>query len=192
MKNLLYPLILLLSMGAHAAAVTVGEPLKQLTIDSHGELLLKGEDIHYRPWQVDDMKGRVVLVQYMAARMGVKDLYKPLNDAIEAADPGKEKFTVTAIVNLDDALWGTSGLANSEMKDNKRRYPTSVIVADKKGAGRKAWQLQEKTGALILVDENGTVQYFKQGGLTEQETAQLVEQILANVARLDTSVSASH
>ncbi len=182
---------LLLSLSVQATTISVGQPLPPLQIQNHGELLLEGDEVSYRPWQSEQTRGRITLVQHLAARLSVKDLYKPLNDALEAAAPSPDKFIVTAIVNLDDALWGTSGMAFSEMKDNKRKHPTASIIADKDGAGLAAWKLQEKGGALILLDAEGRVIYFKQGALTEAETEQLVTEIVSRVEASSSAVASS-
>jgi hypothetical protein len=88
----------------------------------------------------------------------------------------------TTILNMDEAMWGTSGFVISELESNKKKYPTAVLVADEKGAGLKTWQLDEDSAAIIVTDTRGTVLYFKQGAMSAAEvdsTIELIKQQLA-------------
>lgn len=88
-----------------------------------------------------------------------------------------EKVLVAVIINLDDALWGTTGLVQGEMKSTKKKHPQSNIVADKKGVARKAWDLKEQSAAMAILDTDGTVLFFKEGKPTEQETKAIIGMI---------------
>jgi len=162
----------LLSTSLRAANIGVGEPVPSVIVNDRGEIYLQtdGNDA-YRPWQSDSTRGRIVILQHMAARLSSKSIMQNFNDAMEKRAYAPEKVLVTVVVNLDDALWGTTGLVQSELKGNKKKHPQSNIVADKKGVARKAWDLKEQNAAMAVLDANGTVLFFKEGKPTEQETS---------------------
>ena len=67
---------------------------------------------------------------------------------------------MTTIINLDAALWGTTGFVVSEIKENKRKHPGSTLVLDEEGPGAVQWQLGEKGAGLAILDDQGIVRYF--------------------------------
>ena len=86
MKQLFLSAALLLSsLPSLAATIVVGKPLPAVTITERGELILKGDDIEYKPWHSSSLKGRVHVFQYMAARMSTRAVNEPFTDAIHAA-----------------------------------------------------------------------------------------------------------
>lgn len=186
MMKLKYKLLIsfccvLIAGFSHAAAIKVGEPLSSLAVTDRGEVILKNGEPDYQPWDTASLAGKVSVVQYMAARMSVKDMNKPFTDAIEQAAFPKKVFAMATLVNVDDALWGTSGMINSELKKNKQKYPDSTIVADHQGKGLAQWELQTKSSAITVMDPSGRVVFFKEGALSEQEVSEvmmLIEQML--------------
>ena len=161
-----------------SANISVGEPLPELLIDDRGELVIDGEDFSYTPWQHPGGIGKVHVLQYMAGRMTARSQTQPFTDKLEATLP-EGSFHVTTVINLDDALWGTSGFVVSEVKDSKRKYPASTIVLDEDGNGLETWQLLPKGATIVVLDPLGSVLFLKEGGMTEQEiesTLQLMQQ----------------
>lgn len=100
---------------------------------------------------------------------------------MEAALP-EGSFHVTTVVNLDDALWGTSGFVVGEVKSSKRKYPMSTIVLDEDGHGLQSWQLQEGGANILVLNAGGTVLYIKHGGMSEEEIESTLEMIQLELA----------
>lgn len=167
-----------LSASLQAATISVGNPLPFVTITDRGEILLQadGSDT-YRPWQSDGTRGRIVILQHLAARLSAKSILQAFNDTMEKRAYPHDKVLVAVVVNLDDALWGTSGLVQSELKGNKKKHAQSNIVADKKGVARKVWDLKEQNAAMAILDTEGTVLFFKEGKPTERETTAIINMI---------------
>ena len=94
-------------------------------------------------------------------------------------------YHVTTVINLDDALWGTSGFVVSEVKDSKKKYPASTIVLDENGTGLETWQLQPKGAIIIVLDTLGTVLYLKEGGMSEEEIENTLELMRQQIAGKD-------
>jgi hypothetical protein len=168
----------------------VGEVIPALQIDEPGELILEGKDtITYQPWSTDLLVGKVHIVQYLAGRLGVKDMNKPFTDALDALDYPAESVHTTTIINLDDTLFGTSGLVNSQLKGNKIKYWYSSIVADREGDGARVWQLQRKHSAIILLSPTQEVLFFKDGQLDNTEISQVLGLIEQQIERQQISAA---
>lgn len=162
---------------ASATEITVGEAFPPLNIESRGELVIKGEEVEFTPWSSASMAGNVVYFQYMAGRPSADKMNRHVNNALEESGIEDDNFISTVIVNLDDVTFGASGFAVKEMKKNKKKYPHTHLIADENGAGRISMGLQEESSAIGVIDKQGKVLFFKDGKLTESETAQVIELI---------------
>jgi len=175
---LIFLLCLSLPVFSNDANIAVGKKLTSLSVDNKGEIILNADKISYQAWSTDSMNGKVQVFQYLAARLGIDEINKPFTDALELQTFAADKFAVTTLINVDDALWGTSGLINSELKRNKIKHPTAVMVADQQGLGLKQWGLKKKGAAIAIIDKAGTVLFFKEGALSNEE-------IKANLALIE-------
>ena len=81
---------------------------------------------------------------------------------------------VRVIVNTDDAIPGSGMFVRSSIESNKQLYPWSQFIVDSNGLARKAWQLDEGSSAIVVLDKDGRVQWAKDGALTQQEVQQVV------------------
>lgn len=169
--------LLLFLQASGAAALSPGESLPPLRIETPGELRIEGDRIAFAPWDTGVLSGKLQIVQYLAARKSSQDLNRPFTDRLKASGIPLERYHLTTIVNLDDALFGTRGFVMSELEDNKRRYFRSTIVADEAGAGRTAWGLAEKSSAVLVLDGSGRLLFVREGPMTEEE----IERVLALV-----------
>ena len=108
------------------------------------------------------------VIQYFGATLGDRDVFKPFTDMLEAElEPGS--VHVSTILNLDAAVWGTTGFVVSELKKNKQQHPTATMVLDADGDGVDAWTLGEAGTGLIVIDKQGIVQYFSPGSPDEAD-----------------------
>ncbi|WP_372865086.1 YtfJ family protein [Spongiibacter sp.] len=78
---------------------------------------------------------------------------------------------------MDDSLWGTTSLVINEVVERKRHYPQATFVVDEQAQARRRWGLPEKAAALILLDSESRVHYYRRGALTHQEITRLLETI---------------
>lgn len=163
------------SVSAHN--LMVGQPPKEIRKVVDGEVLLTSEKIIYRPWDSFDLSGKVRIVQHFAARSSAKALNDQLINAITAAHFPQDRYQTTTIVNLDDAIWGTTGFARSKTENGKRTAPHSQVIIDNDGRIKAAWGLQVKTAMTMVLDRKGRIRFVKEGKLTPSE----VEEIIAMV-----------
>ena len=180
--TLLLSTLALPSLCAHSAEVTLGEPMPPLTIPSQGELKLSDDEFSYEPWALPVGLGKPHILQYMAGTLKARGQTQSFNDRLETDIP-HEKIHITTVINMDQILWGSTRFVMSQVKSNKARYPMATIVLDESGLGQRTWALPEKDAAVVLMDPNGSVLWFKEGALSDQdidETIELLRQYVAD------------
>ena len=165
-RGLTAVVLLLFAAATTAQSPQVASPVPPLTIDDRGELLLAGDNFDYAPWSSDRNPQKVHIVQYFGATRSDSKLFEPLTDRLTETF-SRDQYHVTTIINLDAAMWGTSGLVVSEVQGSKREFPDSTMVLDEEGQGVKQWQLGDKGVGLMIVDAKGVVQYFTQQAMDE-------------------------
>lgn len=175
LKTHLIILLVLFNNVTLADGIGLGQPLPQLAIDDRGELVLDNDEFSFQPWELPAAIGKFHVVQYMAGTKGASELNKPFTDRLKEIAVGSYK--VTTVINLDEAMWGTSGFVISELKKNKRRYPRSHMVVDADGIGRELWKFESKSSAIVIVDAAGSVRYLKDGAMSEPEIEQALKLI---------------
>ncbi|MFG1488595.1 YtfJ family protein [Oceanospirillum sp. HFRX-1_2] len=169
---------LLMTLGVSAqAAVTPDATLPTVNVVKGGELVLQSGDIHYTPWQSEQLTGKVYVVQHIAGRSSAKELNAPLIDRIKAAELPKDRYQTVTVVNTDDAIWGTGGIVKGKLESSKEEFPWSMMVLDEEGAARSAWDLQEESSAIIVVDAQNRVRWMKEGALNNQEQQEVMDLI---------------
>lgn len=180
-------------LGAWAVdGITPGQTLPPLAVNDIGELVLHDDELEYSPWKSSDMvAGRVHVIQYMAARLSAKSMNESFTDRLKAAGLSLDHYHVTTIVNVDDAMFGTRGFVMAELESNKRRYFMSTIVADARGEGLRVWSLRPRSSAIIILDPEHRVRFFREGALSEQEIEAALELVREGVAGLAASSVAS-
>lgn len=177
-------LALLLSPGAMASSIQTGQAIPAITIEDKGELVLEENKVVYADWSTDSLMGKVHVLQYMAGRMSASKVNEAFTDALEKLELSRDYQQTTTIINLDDSMFGTSGFVNSELKSNKKKYPFSTIVADKRGTGASAWRLDEASSAIMVLSPDGKVLFFKDGGLSTEEIDSVITLIQAQMQKL--------
>ena len=189
---LLVAMTIMTALSSNAlAAITVGQTLPPITVEQNGELLIKGDKISYANWNTDAMAGKVHVLQYLAGRLAARNLNKPLTDKLAEIDLPLDHYRVTTIINLDDAMFGTSGIVSSEFESNKKKYPRSSMVADKKGLGAEKWDLKPQGSAIFVISAEGKVLFFKDGGLTNEEIDSVIELVKQQIQQLESKQLAS-
>ncbi|MBJ4110790.1 YtfJ family protein, partial [Salmonella enterica subsp. enterica serovar Stanley] len=120
------------------------------------------------------LPGKVRIVQHIAGRTSAKEKNATLIEAIKAANLPHDKYQTTTIVNTDDAIPGSGMFVRSSLESNKKLYPWSQFIVDSNGIARKAWQLDEESSAIAVLDQDGRVQWAKDGALTQDEVQQVI------------------
>jgi YtfJ family uncharacterized protein len=154
--------------AALGEAPTVQSPLPSLSIADRGELKLVDNEFSFTPWGSEQNPGKVHIIQYFGGTKSDSKIFKPFTDLLrETFRVGT--YHVTTIINLDAAMWGTSGLVVAEIKESKRKFPLSTMVLDEDGAGAQKWQLGERGAGLVILDSQGIVRYFTTEAMSAEE-----------------------
>ena len=186
MKHILFALIIIMvSATAWAGSVTLGKPLPRITIAKKGLLVFdyeiknrrmvfkQGSKISYRKWRSSELTGKVTTVYHLAARIGTDEINRPFIEALIKSNlpdklPDSPYRTVT-ILNTSDALWGTADIASYRFEKSQKEFPYALYVNDEEGIAQKAWGLKKDGSAVILLDKDGKVIYFKDGKMSPKD-----------------------
>ncbi|WHP30892.1 YtfJ family protein [Trabulsiella odontotermitis] len=165
---------LLLPLMASAHDFQEGQRVPPVGIADRGELILDKDQFSYKTWNSAQLPGKVRVVQHIAGRTSAKEKNAALIEAIKAAKFPHDRYQTTTIVNTDDAIPGSGMFVRSSLESNKKLYPWSQFIVDSNGAARKAWQLDEESSAIAVLDKDGRVAWAKDGALTQDEVQQVI------------------
>ncbi len=183
--------LLWLGSVAQVQAFEKGAELADVTINKKGELRIDNDRISYAPWGVSDAKAGIPKILFhLPARMSSQAIIDPMTERLEAEDFGEDRVQAITVVNLDDAMWGTSGIVASELEKNKRKHPEATIVADDGSRALKAWGLERKATYFILLDADNRVIHSHEGELAQSDIDQFIALIKSQLDEGDTSASA--
>ena len=115
------------------------------------------------------------VLQHIAGRTSAKEKNATLIEAIKSAKLPHDRYQTTTIVNTDDAIPGSGMFVRSSLESNKKLYPWSQFIVDSNGVARGAWQLDEESSSIAVLDKDGRVQWAKDGALTQQEVQQVMD-----------------
>ncbi|WP_368971088.1 YtfJ family protein [Raoultella planticola] len=174
LRKLLAVSCLLFPLMASAHNFVDGQRVAPVGIADRGELILDNDKFSYKNWNSSQLAGKVRVVQHIAGRTSAKEKNATLIEAIKAAKFPHDRYQTTTIVNTDDAIPGSGMFVRSNIESNKQLYPWSQFIVDSNGLARKAWQLQEESSAIVVLDKDGRVQWAKDGALTQDEVQQVV------------------
>lgn len=174
LRKLLAVSCLLFPLMASAHNFVDGQRVAPVGIADRGELILDNDKFSYKNWNSSQLAGKARVVQHIAGRTSAKEKNATLIEAIKAAKFPHDRYQTTTIVNTDDAIPGSGMFVRSSIESNKQLYPWSQFIVDSNGLARKAWQLQEESSAIVVLDKDGRVQWAKDGALTQDEVQQVV------------------
>ena len=174
LRRLLAVSCLLFPLMASAYNFVDGQRVAPVGVADRGELVLNNDKFSYKSWNSAQLVGKVRVVQHIAGRSSAKEKNATLIEAIKSAKLPHDRYQTTTIVNTDDAIPGSGMFVRSSIESNKQLYPWSQFIVDSNGVVRKAWQLNEESSAIVVLDNDGRVQWAKDGALSQEEVQQVV------------------
>ena len=163
------PVIFLVAFSlriSSASQIKLGEVLPEVNLTEFGKLNLEGEQISYVPWNSRELCGKIFKIYHLAGTRSAVSLNDTFIDRLlrEQFDllPGNLHQTFN-IINLEDAMFGTSGIVQRTVEDRKRKYVVPSFVLDKEGAIRNAWGLAPESSAVIILNRAGKVVFSRMG-----------------------------
>lgn len=175
LRKILALTCLLLPMMASAHKFETGQRVPPVGIADRGELVLDKDQFSYNTWNSAQLVGKVRVLQHIAGRTSAKEKNAALIEAIKSAKLPHDRYQTTTIVNTDDAIPGSGMFVRSSLESNKKLYPWSQFIVDSNGIARSAWQLDEESSAIAVLDKDGRVQWAKDGALTQEEVQQVMD-----------------
>ncbi len=166
---------LFLPFGLQAHNLHLGALLPKVGVAEQGELLYQNNEFSYKFWNSAQLKGKVHLVQHMAARTSASELNAAMIESVKGANLPEKYYQTTTIVNGDDALFGSVAYSRNWLENNKKMSPASQFILDSHGDVRRAWGLQAKSSAIVVLDTRGRIRYIKEGALTLQDIQQVID-----------------
>ncbi|MDL4915281.1 MAG: YtfJ family protein [Enterobacterales bacterium endosymbiont of Blomia tropicalis] len=162
-----------------AHAIKQGERVPAVGVNDKGELIWQQDKFSYRSWNSVQLNGKVRVIQHIAGRSSAKEKNAALIEAIKSARLPHDRYQTTTVVNTDDAIPGTGMFVRSSIQTNKQHYPWSQFIVDSQGNVQKAWQLEEGSSAIVVLDKSGHVRFVKDGSLTQDEIKQVMSLLQA-------------
>jgi len=119
-----------------------------------------------------------------AGTLSASKTFKPFTDRLQS-EFQLGQYHVSTVINLDAALWGSSGFVVAQVKSNKAQFPLSTMVLDQHGTGATGWQLGKKGALLAVMDATGQVKYLAREPLNATDldaTTELVRSLIEDSA----------
>lgn len=170
------------------AGPKVGEKLPRLVLGGEDEGLMKpapDEEVRYGAFDSSTTlaPGKVYLVTYFAARRAAQSMTAQIKRAMKGRPP-TAKFQPVNIMNLDDCVFGTCGIARGKFEDHLHEKPRVMHVIDEEGRGLKAWDGMAEGLAVYVVDHTGVITWTGHGPFSTEVADQIAAAVDAAVARV--------
>jgi YtfJ family uncharacterized protein len=162
-----------------ATSIELGQSLPFLDIQMRGEITVNGNAIVTNPWDSKnfDSKGRVQVVQYVAANRTAARQNKAFIDILIEKQFSPEELDRTVIIHMADIMAFAKGIVVKRIARKKAEQELINFVVDDKGLGLHRWGMKHKSYAIIVLDASGKVLYAKDGPLSEAEIESTIELI---------------
>lgn len=161
----------LLSLPFYSLANTfvLGQHLPLAVVIDQGVIHYANGDFSYQPWNSATLTGKVRVLLHLAGRLSAKDENAPLTAKLQSADFPNDRFQTTLIVNTQDAIPGSGIFVRASLKASKKQSPWSQFIIDSSGEARRTWQLKPGGSAVVVIDKQGNIRFYKEGALSPQE-----------------------
>ncbi len=163
------------------SAISKGNKLPTVEVQKKGELVSEKGSIKQKPWTSECLTGKARVINHIAGRSAAKEINEAMISALKAAEFPQDAYQTTTIINLNDAMWGTSAIVAAKAESGKKEFPWSSVVLDEKGDVAKAWGLKKESSAIAVLDAEGEVLFFKDGALSAAEVQEVIGMIEAEL-----------
>lgn len=169
MKKRIIALLLLVSQSS-LGQVELNSQLPPMVIEEYGRIKHSNDERRYERWSTEDLGRKIHIIEYMAGRSSSKELNRSFISEVAGLSKKNRMIQLTTIVNLNDSLWGTKKIVLNQLDKAKKKYPDTIMVADRYGVGQKNWQPSRKSSMIIVLSLNKNVVYLKDGKMSEADS----------------------
>jgi len=166
-------LSLLLSVISLALALEVGKPPKPITLE--GET---GGKITEEAFSSEMLKDKVYVLFYVDP--DEKEMNEHVSAALKAEKFDRQKYGSVAVINMA-ATWLPNFAIASKLKKKQEMYPDTTYVKDLQSVLVHEWELEDDSSNVVLFDKEGEVLFIKKGKLSNDELAELLRLVKANI-----------
>ena len=161
---------LVLLFSSHSFAIELDSPLPALNIKEAGEIVIneKGK-AKFISWSSSNLISSISLLQVLKASQEAADINKVYLDKFGERFNDNNKVDSATIVVSNNIPSLLGGFVKKELKKNKKAHPHAIMINDKKGITRSAWELPETQAIMMLVDSKGVVRKYHEGKLADSE-----------------------
>ncbi|KHE93631.1 MAG: hypothetical protein K8F52_02960 [Candidatus Scalindua rubra] len=152
--------------------IEVGQTLPTVSLEGKdgvsGELKQNGE-IKYINWDLENHNSKVMTILHLSARKPTEKNIQILVDLLDTETYGKfskDHYITVNILNYDDifSIFGISKpIAIKRFIKRFKKCTEAAFVLDDSSTVRDEWGLTEKGCAVILLDKNRKVVFYKDG-----------------------------
>ncbi len=139
-------------------------------------------DANDRPFDVESVKGRPMLVVYEDKDHA--NLNVGLKDELSRLARGERYRRAVALVPVADVrtydYWPVRGFVKDAIRDESKKLG-ATIYCDWDGAFGRAFALQHGTSSVVLVGKNARVLFAQDGKISAADTRRLLELLRAEV-----------
>ena len=177
---------IMISARALPATIEVGKNLPYVKVSTLGEVNLDGSHekiVKYNEWDTKELKGKVRTIQAIAGRLSARKMNKAFIAAVGKAHFDPDNYQTATIVNLDDVIPLTGFLAKNGAEEAKKKHWSSLVVLDENGIAAKTWSLKPESSAIIILNKQGTVVFFKEGKMSSEDQRLAFNLIISELAK---------
>jgi uncharacterized protein len=165
--------IAILTGFGFADGIVVGEKPVLLTLDGKD-----GGRLDNTPWSSSELKGTVWCLFYVDP--DESDLNLAAEEALEAEDISRDVLKTAAVINYKATR--LPGFAVSMvLKGKQKKHPNTLYLKDNNLVFVDKWGLTNDTYCVLVFDKEGTLVYRKDGQLDEEDIAEYIMTIKANL-----------
>jgi len=153
----------------------VNAPLPQLSISG-----LEGGKTDGSPFMSSSLSGQVTVIYFVDP--DVRDLNSAFYDAAKAASFPADSSKSVAIINMAATLMPNFVLEGMLSKKQKK-FPRTIYVRDRHRVTIRAWDLEDHSSCVTIVNAKGIVIYSKCGRIPDAEIAPMIQMIWAEIRK---------
>ncbi|MCX5750103.1 MAG: redoxin domain-containing protein [Candidatus Saganbacteria bacterium] len=125
---------------------------------------------------LENLKGKVSVILYETKDIVEKNrpLKKALTDfSASLPDNVKPNLIAVPVINCTGAFWPFTSVWQSGLVDNSKKEGLT-IYGDWDGKMDKAYGMKDNDSNIVIIDQNGVIQYFNAGVIDTKETGKVI------------------
>ncbi len=153
-------IIILAILSINLYALTVGQPVKEVTISGKDGGLVSDSS----EWNSSTLKEKVFVLFYVDP--DEKDTNNAFSSALKAKEFDRSNYGSIAIINMA-ATWKPNFVIKSALESKQEEFPDTLYVKDINSILVNEWNLEDDASNVLIFSKNGTLLFYQSGALDE-------------------------